>query len=193
MDEKRLVERCIAREDRAWHRFLHDYQRCIHGAIMSLLAKFSIHEVEVADDIFASVIEKLLVDDCRALRRFRWNSKLTTWLVSIARNKTYDYLRSMKRKPTVSMNTPMDDGEDALETVLAADLDLEHDLETRLTAEEALDLVAHKDRLVLRLYYVEGMKEKEIAELLDISADAVSARKSRALKKVRNLVLKGRV
>jgi RNA polymerase sigma factor (sigma-70 family) len=191
MDEKRLIARCIARENRAWHRFLREYQTRIHGAIMSLLAKFSIHEVEVADDIFASVIEKLLVDDCRALRRFQGKSKFSTWLVSIARNKTYDYLRSLKRKPTVSMSTPMDDEDDDMEKMLAADLDLEHDLEIRLTAEEALDMLPAQEKLVLKLYYIEGMKEKEIAELLDLSVDAVSARKSRSLKKIRSLVRKG--
>ena len=191
MDEKNLIERCIAKEDRAWHRFLHEYQRCIHGAILSLLAKFSIHETEIADDIFAAVIEKLLVDDCRAMRRFQWNSKFSTWLVSIARNKTYDYLRGLKRKPTISMSTPIDDEDDAMEKVLASDLDLAHDLEVRLTTEEALEMLPVKEKLILKLYYIEGMKEREIAELLDLSVDAVSARKSRSLKKIRNLVRKG--
>ena len=191
MDERKLVERCIAREDRAWHRFLRDYQCCIRGAILSLLAKFSIHEVEIADDIFAAVIEKLLRDDCRALKRFKWNSKFSTWLVSIARNKTYDYLRGLKRRPTVSMSAPIDGEDDEMERVLASDLDLEHDLETRLTAEEALELLPAKEKLILKLHYIEGMKEREIAELLDLSVDAVSARKSRSLKKIRNLVMKG--
>ncbi len=191
MDEKNLIERCIAKEDRAWHRFLHEYQRCIHGTILSLLARFSIHETEIADDIFAGVIEKLLVDDCRAMRRFQWNSKFSTWLVSIARNKTYDYLRGLKRKPTISMSTPIDDEDDTMEKMLASDLDLAHDLEVRLTTEEALEMLPVKEKLILKLYYIEGMKEKEIAELLDLSVDAVSARKSRSLKKIRNLVLKG--
>jgi len=191
MNEKKLIARCIAKDERAWHRFLREYQRCILGAILSLLAKFSIHEAEIADDIFAAVIEKLLVDDCRALKRFRWNSKFSTWLVSVARNKTYDYLRSLKRKPTVSMNKPIDEEDDEMEKLLASDLDLEHELEVRLTTEEALDMLPTKERLILKLYYIEGMKEREIAELLDLSVDAVSARKSRSLKKIRSLVLKG--
>ena len=192
MDEKKLIERCIAKDEKAWHRFLAEYKRCIHGTILSLLAKFSIHETEIADDIFAAVVEKLLVDDCRALRRFQWNSKFSTWLVSVSRNKTYDYLRGLKRRPTISMSTPIDDDDDGMEKVLASDLDLAHDLEVRLTTEEALELLPVKERLILKLYYIEGMKEREIAELLDLSVDAVSARKSRSLKKIRNLVLKGR-
>jgi RNA polymerase sigma-70 factor (ECF subfamily) len=192
MDEKRLIERCIAGENRAWHRFLREYQRCIQGAILSLLAKFSIHESEIAEDIFTAVIEKLLVNDCRALRNFKWNSKVSTWLVSVARNKTYDYLRGLKRRPTVSMSTPLDGEDDEMEKVLASDLDLAHDLEVRLTAEEALEMLPTKEKLILKLYYIEGMKEREIAELLDLSVDAVSARKSRSLRKVRGLVLKGK-
>ena len=78
-----------------------------------------------------------------------------------------------------------------LEDILAADLDLDHVLEVRLTVEEALEKLTTRDKLILRLHYIEGMKEREIGELVNMSVDAVSARKSRALKKLRKIVLKG--
>jgi RNA polymerase sigma factor (sigma-70 family) len=189
MNEKELIEGCIAKDEKAWKRFIRSYDRCIYGAILSLLGKFSIHEPEVAADIFASVIEKLLKNDCAALRRFKWNSKLSTWLVSVARNKTYDYLRGLKRRPNISLDTPLDQ-DSRLEDILSDSLDLDHDIEVRLTASEALDMLSDKDKLILKLYYIEGMKEKEIGELAGLSLDAVSARKSRAIKKLRNLVRK---
>jgi RNA polymerase sigma factor (sigma-70 family) len=189
MKERELIQGCIARDERAWKQFIKSYDRCIYGAILNLLGKFSIHEPEVASDIFASVIEKLLKNDCAALRRFKWNSKLSTWLVSIARNKTYDYLRGLKRRPNISLDTPLDQ-DSKLEDILSDGLDLDLDIEVRLTAAEALDMLPDKDRLILKLYYIEGMKEKEIGELADLSLDAVSARKSRALKKLRKLVRK---
>jgi RNA polymerase sigma factor (sigma-70 family) len=189
MEERELLQGCIAKDERAWKHFIKSYDRCIYGVILNLLGKFSIHEPEVADDIFASVIEKLLKNDCAALRKFKWNSKLSTWLVSVARNKTYDYLRGLKRKPNISLDAPIDE-DSKLEDVLADGLDLDHDMEVRLTVGEALDMVPHKDRLILKLYYIEGMKEKEIGVLVDLSVDAVSARKSRALKKLRTLVRK---
>jgi RNA polymerase sigma factor (sigma-70 family) len=190
MDDRQLIERCIAKDEKAWKHFLEAYGSYIYGSISVLLGKFSAAQPEAAEDIFAAVIEKLLTDDCAALRRFRWNSKLSTWLVSVARNKTYDYLRQVKRKPTVSLSTPVDDEKDELEQLIAQDLDLDHEIETRLTVEEALGMLPPKDNLVLRLYYIEGMKEREIGELLQLSVDAVSARKSRAVKKLRNLVCK---
>ncbi len=189
MEEKELLQGCIARDERAWKHFIKSYDRCIYGAILSLLGKFSIHEPEVAADIFASVIEKLLKDDCAALRKFKWNSRLSTWLVSVARNKTYDYLRGLRRRPNISLDTPLDE-DSKLEDILSDGLDLDHDIEVRLTVAEALDMVPDKDRLILKLYYIEGMKEKEIGELAGLSLDAVSARKSRALKKLRTLVRK---
>jgi RNA polymerase sigma factor (sigma-70 family) len=109
--------------------------------------------------------------------------------VSIARNKTYDYLRGLKRRPNISLDTPLDQ-DSKLEDILSDGLDLDLDIEVRLTAAEALDMLPDKDRLILKLYYIEGMKEKEIGELADLSLDAVSARKSRALKKLRKLVRK---
>jgi len=73
------------------------------------------------------------------------------------------------------------------------DLDLEHDIEVRLTVEEALGRLPSGDRLILRFYYMEGLKEREIADLLGMSTDALSARKSRALAKLKNLAAKGRL
>jgi RNA polymerase sigma-70 factor (ECF subfamily) len=190
MKDKQLVQACIARDNLAWSEFLKSFGPLIHGSVAGLLARFSIHEPEIAEDIFAEVIEKLLIDDCAALRRFSWKSKLSTWLVSVSRNRTYDYLRRKKRRPTISLSTPIDDGEDELERVIAHDLDLEHDIEVEMTVEQALALLTEKDRLIVKLYYIEGMKEREIAELLAITVDAVSARKSRAMKKLKILVRK---
>ena len=189
MEERELLQGCIAKDEKAWKYFLKSYDRCIYGTILNLLGKFSIHESEIADDIFASMIEKLLRDDCAALRKFRWNSKLSTWLVSVARNRTYDYLRGLKRKPNVSLDAPIDE-DSKMEDILSDGLDLDHDMEVRLTVGEALDMVPDRDRLILKMYYIEGMREKEIAELLNLSVDAVSARKSRALKRLRILVRK---
>lgn len=191
MDDRELIRRCVDKDDKAWREFLKSYGACIYGSIASLLAKFSIHEPEIAEDIFASVIEKLITDECAALKRFGWNSRVSTWLVSVARNKTYDYLRSRRRRPTISLSTPVEGRDVEIEQVLADDLDLDHDLEIKLTVREALRLVPTRDRLILKMYYIEGMKEREIGELLDLSVDAVSARKSRALKKLKKLVRKG--
>jgi RNA polymerase sigma-70 factor (ECF subfamily) len=191
MEERDLIRRCIDRDNTAWKTFLESYGGCIYGSVRALLARYDVRQQEVTEDIFARVIEKLLRDDCRALRRFNWRSRFTTWLVSVSRNQTYDYLRTLKRRPTVSLHAPVDDDDTELEKLLAADLDLDGDLEARLTAEEALARLREKDRLVLRLYYLEGMKEREIAALLKVSVDAVSARKSRALKKLRELVGSG--
>lgn len=193
MNEKDLVKRCIARDETAWREFLKRYSDCIYGSVVNLLKKYSIDSAETTEDIYAAVIEKLLDRDCRALREFKWNSKLTTWLISISRNKAYDHLRSLRRKPTVSLDAPVSEDEDEYINFIAADMDLDHDIEVSLTVEEALEKLPPGDRLILRFYYLEGLKEREIADLLQMSTDALSARKSRALAKLKNLAAKGRL
>ena len=193
MDEKELISGCIARDEAAWKEFLKCYSDCIYGSVVNLLKKFSIDSSEAAEDIYAAVIEKLLDNDCRALRNFKWNSKLTTWLISISRNRTYDHLRSLKRKPTVSLDAPVSEDEDEYIKFIAEEIDLDHDIEVSLTVEEALERIPEGDRLILNLYYIEGLKEREIADLLEMSTDALSARKSRALAKLKTLAAKGRL
>lgn len=193
MEEKELITRCIARDEAAWREFLKRYSDCIYGSIINLLKKYSLYSADTAEDIYAGVIEKLLAEDCRALRNFKWNSKLTTWLISVSRNKAYDHLRALKRKPTVSLDAPVSDDEDEYIDFIAGDINLDHDMEVRLTVEEALEEIPPGDRLILRFYYIEGLKEREIADLLGMSTDALSARKSRALAKLKKLAAKGRL
>ncbi|MFZ1947379.1 MAG: sigma-70 family RNA polymerase sigma factor [bacterium] len=189
MKDRDLIAGCIAGDNAAWRLLLERHGGLVHGAIVALLARFSIGEPAVAEDIFAAVVEKLLADDCAALRQFKSDSKFTTYLVTIARNKTYDHLRATRRRPTVSLAAPIPGSEGSdqttLEQVIASALDLDREIETRLTLEEILQSLPTRDRLILKLYYIEGMKDKDIAELLDLSADAVSARKSRALKRLK--------
>jgi RNA polymerase sigma-70 factor (ECF subfamily) len=196
MDERQLIERCIAGDNAGWRCFLDRYGNLVYGAIVTLLARFSISEPSVAEDIFESVIEKLLADDRAALRQFRGNSKFTTYLVAIARNKTHDHIRALRRRPTVSISSPIggskDGEEDELEKVLASDLDLGRQIEARLTLEEVLEDLTAPDQLILKMYYIEGLQDGEIAEVMNMSVDAISARKSRALKKLRALVEDGR-
>jgi RNA polymerase sigma factor (sigma-70 family) len=191
--ERELIARCVAGDEESWRAFLDSHGKLIYGTIAALLAKFSITEPAVAEDIFASVIERLLADNCAALRDFRWNSRFTTYLVSISRNRTYDHLRSLKRRPTVSLNAPMGRGadgkdDDDLEKVLAAVADPAHELEVTLSLDEVLARVSAQDGLILRMHYIEGLKDREVAELLGMSPDAVSARKLRALGKLRRVV-----
>jgi RNA polymerase sigma factor (sigma-70 family) len=194
--ERDLIARLVAGDSKGWSEFLKLHGKLIYGSIATLLARFSIKEPAVAEDIFAAVIERLLADRCAALRSFKSDSKFTTYLVTIARNRTYDHLRSIKRRPTVSMSDPLgssEDGEDeTLERVLRADIDLGHDLEVKLSLAEMLGRLATQDQLIIKLHYIEGLKDREVAELVGISADAVSARKLRALARLKELAGKRR-
>jgi len=196
LSEPDLIARLVAGDSRSWKAFLDSHGPLIYGAITALLGKFSIQEPAVAEDIFAAVIERLLADHSAALRSFRSNSKFTTYLVSIARNRTYDHLRSLKRRPTVSLSDPIGGSEegdtDTLEKILRNQLDLGHELEVRLSLEEVLEHLSDQDRLIVKLHYLEGLKDREIGELVGISADAVSARKLRALSRLKELVGKRR-
>ena len=66
MDEHEIIQRCIAGQEKGWKEFLVCYGGPIYGAICHVLRRFAIHEPEVAEDVFARVIEKL--EDKRRVR-----------------------------------------------------------------------------------------------------------------------------
>ena len=86
------------RHDAAWDRFIDRYRRLIFSAIR--------HYARDPDDVmdaFAHVCEALHQNDLARLRRYTDspspNARLSTWLVTVVRNLTVDWLRRRNGRP----------------------------------------------------------------------------------------------
>lgn len=133
-----------------------------------------------ADDITQEVFERV----SRSLKDFRGESKLSTWLYRIATNTAMDRLRSGHSKHSseaVSIeNSELHDrnvwtGED------------KSSIELRLIRTEMNDCIrdfimrlSPDYKAVLVLGELEGIKNKEIAEILQVSVETVKIRRHRA-------------
>ena len=108
----------------------------------------------------------------RSFGRFEGRSSVKTWLTTIAINVCRNMLRSPWRKRTV--------GEEALMYLQASDPELPDP-----TVSRAVMKLPRDQRAAVILYYVQGMKIREIAQTLDIPIQTVSSRLSRARQKLR--------
>lgn len=93
-----LEELRAGRPDAAWDRFIDRYRRLIFSAIR--------HYARDADDVmdaFAHVCEALHQNDLARLRRYADspspNARFSTWLVTVVRNLTVDWLRRRNGRP----------------------------------------------------------------------------------------------
>ncbi|MEM8689430.1 MAG: sigma-70 family RNA polymerase sigma factor [Pseudomonadota bacterium] len=130
------------------------------------------HEQE-AEDVAQDVFMKIWGDP----PELRAEANLKAWSARVATNGAIDRLR--KKKPDVSDDLP-----DQVDPAVAADEAMQAD-EAADAVQRAIDGLPERQRLALVLTYYEGLPNKEAADLLEVSVDALEsllARARRALK-----------
>ena len=107
----------------------------------------------------------------RSRRDFRPSGNLRSWLMTIARNLKYDYMRRVRRRPP----TVRIEGEE-----IAGSEENGRRLEARDTLEHALAALPENQRDVIRLYWFEHLPYAEVAQRLGATEAAVRVRAHRA-------------
>lgn len=132
---------------------------------------------EVTQDVFMSVWR-------RGASYSQEKGKFTTWLFSIAHNRTIDELRRRRR----DRNRQNDDIEDHLD-IVSGDI-LPEDLAVAQSEYEqvfeALKTLPEEQRMVVELSYFKGLTQAEIAERTGQPLGTVKTRMRLALRKLRN-------
>ena len=140
----------------------------------------------------ADMVQEAFLKAWRNLDRFQGDAAFSTWLYRLASNCCLDFLRSQKRRPTVSMTSEDEEGEE--QTVEVADNSATPE-ETLLQKEEqreiaqAMASLDEEQRQILTLRVVNDLSYTEIAELLTIKEGTVKSRIARARENLRKKLL----
>lgn len=133
-----------------------------------------------ADDITQEVFEKV----SRSLKDFRGESKLSTWLYRIATNTAMDWLRSARTKQS-SEAEPIEGPKLQDRNIWTGEG--KSSIELRLIRREMNNCIrdfimrlSPEYKAILVLGELEGLKNREIAEILQVSIDTVKIRRYRA-------------
>ena len=178
MNESELLRRCIAGDRAAWETFVHRHVDLLYGMVRRLMpAGAGGTRNTDAEDVVQAVFLKLWEDDRRRLRGFRGTSRLSTWLVAVARREALDRLRRDARHRDHTAEA----GQQALER-------LQEDLralepsppEAQLVAREAarsfaaaVETLPPRDRLLVRLVYEDGCTYREAANVLQARENSI--------------------
>ncbi|MBN1585925.1 MAG: sigma-70 family RNA polymerase sigma factor [Candidatus Omnitrophica bacterium] len=130
--------------------------------------------------------QEVFIKAYKSLKRFRGQSKFSTWLYRIAVNHCKDLLRQKGRRPAFSWEQLVEkEGEKA--EVLALDpTNPREEMERAELRDRILGQLSEDYRQVLTLREVEGLSYAEIAEILDSSLDSVKAKLRRARSELRD-------
>ncbi|MEK7495204.1 MAG: RNA polymerase sigma factor [Patescibacteria group bacterium] len=163
LNEKELLEKIIDRDEKALFYVYKKYHPSIFNFVKSQINNYQTAE-ELTQDIFLDFIE--------ALRDFRFQSSLKTFLFSIAKHKIVDQIRKKKIKNILFSRLPSF----IVESLKVVFIDEEIDKkELKEKISKVIESLPNDYSLILRLKYIEGIKIKEISEKLKMNFKATES------------------
>jgi RNA polymerase sigma-70 factor, ECF subfamily len=149
-----------------------------YGAVLFALAHRTLGDRQLAEDC----VQEVFVTAWRSAGRFDpRRASVTTWLFTIARNKSVDALRRRSRRPAEPLpeRWPAGEAPDAAELVVAND-------QGRRVASALAELPQSQLEAV-SLAYFEGLTQAEIAARLGVPLGTVKGRLRLALDRLRTV------
>jgi RNA polymerase sigma-70 factor (ECF subfamily) len=165
-DEKELLQRVLALDERALGMVFDDYHLPLYRYIMH-----HIGHVRTAEDLAAEVFKRLL----EAIERGRGPSRyLRAWLYRVAHNLVVDELRRFQHRNHEQLDERMASSGESVPAKA----------ETAIRSQEvraALRKLTPRQRDVIILRYLEGYENGEVAQILGLSVGAVKSLRHRGL------------
>jgi RNA polymerase sigma factor (sigma-70 family) len=166
VSDAELVALCLRNDRQAFGTIVARYQSAVCGIAYSSCGDLGLSE-DLAQDTFVAA--------WRSLGQLKEPAKLKSWLCGIARNLIHKSLRREERTPTAQA-APLPEGVSACE---ASPQELAMSREEESLVWQALESIPPEYREPMVLFYREGKSTAAVAEMLDLSDDAVRQRLSR--------------
>jgi RNA polymerase sigma-70 factor (ECF subfamily) len=186
---QQMISGCTQGTDDAKAQFFSEYGAFVRRAVAMRLNQLRLAPLQSdIDDICSEIFLKLLSGNCPLLLGLRNAQCINAWLMTVARNHTLDYVRKWSSRTR------------AIEAIAAAEDATPYasrpetpssgasDNERREYIANQIRLLNATDRLLLDLFFVQGLKYYEIAQLLEMNINTVSARLRRAKLRLRKML-----
>ncbi|MGA2852223.1 MAG: sigma-70 family RNA polymerase sigma factor [Terracidiphilus sp.] len=173
-ENDRLVRAIEAGDREAEHAFVGRFLRPVKAMLLARSRN---------PDLAADLLQDVMMDAISALRRgqLRDATKLTPFVIGIARNRLNNHYRSSVRQPE-SLEFP-----DMLPD-LSFNVEKTEAQERETLAMDAIASLEPLDKTILQMTLVDGLKPGVIAQRLSLNPDVVRQRKLRATRRVIDFV-----
>jgi RNA polymerase sigma-70 factor (ECF subfamily) len=165
-------------EDLNFEKIYSEFEKPVYNFVLRM-ARNDLLAQDLTQDIFFKIYQNLVA--------FRGEAKLSTWIYQIANNTYLDYLRTSSFKKQNKTDALEDEEElqfEEIDKVLSIDEQLVK-AEENDCVHEYVNNLPEDYRAVMFLHDLQGLKNREIAEVLNCSLDTVKIRLHRARKKFR--------
>lgn len=173
--EKTTIKKARRGDNLAFEEIIYRYERVIFNYIFGL-----VRQKQDAEDLTQETFIKLY----KNIRSVDPEGNIRGLLYKIATNSSYDWFKKKKIRPELFI---IDDPESSFETI---DEDLSYiKLETAKDIEIALSKLKVVYRVVLLLFYWQGLSYEEIASALSLPINTIKTNIRRAKQELKELLL----
>lgn len=174
--DRDLLKRCLNKTPRSWESFADRFTGLIYSVVRWSASKRGI-ELSRADisDLVADVFLEIIRDDFAALRRFRGESSLHSYLTVIARRIVVRQLASWQ-----TVNTEFEESDFADESNVREQFE-----DARDEIEQLLDCLDGNQRKLVELFHLQENSYADISKITGVPVNSIGPSLARAREKMR--------
>jgi RNA polymerase sigma-70 factor (ECF subfamily) len=159
------------------------YEKPVYNYVLHM-----VKDAQLASDLAQEIFLKVY----KNLETYQGKAKLSTWIYKIATNAYLDYFRTSahkKEKVTKLLDDNLNENNklEEIKRVLSIDEQVVKQ-EMNVCIQEFLERLPGEYRAVIVLHDLQGVKNREIADILSCSLDTVKIRLHRARNKLRTVL-----
>ena len=180
-DPKELVEQILAGDRGAFRTLIKEYQRLVSHVVFRLIPAGPDQE-DLSQEVFIRVYQHL--------DRFRFDSKLSTWIARIAYNTCLNFLEKKKLPLYDDLVTEEDREFEPVAPDETARPDFGFEAtETGVILQKEIEQLPAVYKTVLTLYHLEQMSYNEIADIMNMPVGTIKSHLFRARRLLKDKLL----
>ncbi len=183
LSDEWLIERFKEGDETAFDQLVRRYEQKVYQHAYRLT-----HNADDAADVTAEAFLRMYT----ALKRFRGDAQLSTWLYRIVQNVYFDFYKRERRHQHLPLEIPSEEDDEPLELPIADEsIDLDEHLleqERQRVLREAIDQLPDYQRIVVLLFHEEQLSYEEIAAVTGLPLGTIKSRLNRARATLRELL-----
>ena len=175
-NDVQLISKILGGDDTAFSTLVEKYQKGIHALVWRKIGDFHYAE-EITQDTFLNAYKNLST--------LKEPSQFAGWLYVIANRLCINWNQRNKSKMQSLASTPLEEIEhSSYNRYVLEQREIEATERRHHLVKTLLEKLPESERTVITLYYLGGMKSKEIGKFLGVSVHTVTSRLQRARKRL---------
>jgi RNA polymerase sigma factor (sigma-70 family) len=184
LQDKQFLEDLRDQKQSAYSRLLDEYQGKVFNTCLSFVPN-----KEDAEDI----AQEVFIEICNSIKKFKGNSKLSTWIYRISVNKSLEFIRKKSTKKRFGFMQSITGGDIPIDKSTYF-TEFDHpgiQLENKERSEllfNAINKLPEAQKVVFTLHKVDGMSYKEVGEVTQKSISSIESLLFRSKKNLQKIL-----